>query len=174
MSPFIVQKIGTVTLPYMVRPVSQEVLPISGFPETKTFHVGVVIPHWSVAIRCSVKVKVDELLEVRPDYLVSIDKNDLLQIHWEQNIQEQDLVSPDDPLFFSLFPKPRWPFISNEFVLKVVRLSEMWDEFLTIMYKEHIVGGRLITHKERRRQKVFDKPKLHSTLGISKYAQDHD
>ena len=73
----------TVHLPYVVRPASQEVLPVSGFPETETFHVGVIITHGRVSIRRAVEVKVDKLLEIRPDDLISIYEDDLFQIHGE-------------------------------------------------------------------------------------------
>ena len=161
-------------IPYVVWSASQKVLPISGFPETESFHVGVVITHRRVPIWRAAEVKVDKLLEIRPDDLISINENDLLQIHWEQNIQEQNLVGPDNSLFFLLCAKPRWPLVRNELILEVVCLSEVWDKFLRILLIFQFSGRKRNTHQKRRRKEVFNKPKLDGTLCISKYTQYHN
>ena len=89
--------------PDVIRTPSQELFPISRFPETEPFHLHIVVAHGGVAIRCSVQVEVDQLLQVCTHDLVRIDKDDLVEVHGEQDIQEEDLVCPDDSLFFSLW-----------------------------------------------------------------------
>lgn len=44
-------------------------------------------------------------------YLIRINKDYLLDTEWEENVQEQDLVTPDNPLFLSLSMKPPWPLV---------------------------------------------------------------
>lgn len=45
--------------------------------------------------------------------LTGIDKDDLVEVHREQDIQKEDLVSPDDPLLLGLGSKPMRPFIRD-------------------------------------------------------------
>lgn len=66
----------------------------------------------------------------RQAYLISIYENDLVEIQWEQYIQEQDLVGPDDALFFRLRAKPMGPVIGDELIVKVVLLCHMRDKIL--------------------------------------------
>jgi hypothetical protein len=63
-------------------------------------------------------------------YLVSIHEDDLVKIQWEQDIQEKDLVSPNDALLLSLSTKPMWPVVGDELVIKVVLLGHMRDKVL--------------------------------------------
>lgn len=64
------------------------------------------------------------------EILTSIDKDDFVEVHWEEDVKEQDLVCPDDPLLFGLRTKPMWPFVSDEFVFEPVLLGEMRNEGL--------------------------------------------
>ena len=86
----------------MIRPPSQELLPISRLPESETLHVFVIVAHGGIAIRRPLQIEVDQLLEVRTHDLVRVDKDDLVKVHREENVEEEDLVCPDDPLLFAL------------------------------------------------------------------------
>jgi hypothetical protein len=78
--------------------------------------------------------------------LTGIDENDLVKIHREQHIQEEDLVSPYDPLLLRLGPKPMRPFVSNELILESIFLRHMRDKFLHISYC--LMGTWKLTRKE--------------------------
>jgi hypothetical protein len=52
------------------------------------------------------EVKIDQFLQVRSHDLVRVHKDDLFQVHWEEHVQKEDLVSPDDPLLFGLSTEP--------------------------------------------------------------------
>jgi hypothetical protein len=66
--------------------------------------------------------------------LTGINENDLVEVHWEQHIQEKDLVSPYDPLLLRLCPKPMRPFVRDELVLESVFFRHMRDECLSISF----------------------------------------
>ena len=76
------------------------------------------------------KVKVNQLLQVCPDDLIGIDKNDLIEAHGEKNIEKENLICPDDALLFSLWPQPCRPFIGDKLILEAVFLSELRYKFL--------------------------------------------
>ena len=76
------------------------------------------------------QIQFHKFLEVCSDDLIRIDKDDLLEIHGEENIEEENLVCPDDTLFFFLSPKPRRPFVRDKLILEIVGRGEMRDEFL--------------------------------------------
>ena len=122
-------------LPDVIGTPAQELLPISRFPETETFHLLVVVAHGGVAIRCPLQVEVYQLLQVCAHDLVRIDKDDLIEVHGEQNVEEEDLVCPNDPLFFTLLSQPRRPFVRDELVLETVFLSEVRNKFLSKMVR---------------------------------------
>jgi hypothetical protein len=117
-------------IPDVVRSTLKKVFPISCFPKSETFHFDIIVAHGCISVRRAVEVKVDEFLQVCSNDLVGIDKNDLLQIHREENIEEQNFISPDDALFLLLSPKPRWPLVGDQFVLEVVSFCHVWNEFL--------------------------------------------
>ena len=62
--------------------------------------------------------------------LVSINKYDLLNAEGKENIQEEDLVAPDQALLLSLGNEPAWPSILNQLILKTIFLCHVWDEVL--------------------------------------------
>lgn len=107
-------------IPDVIRKTLQEFLPISRLPEAEALHLHIVVAHRSICVWSAVYIEVDQFLEVGPDDLISVDEDNLLQIHGEENIQEQDLVSPNDTLFFLLCPQPRWPLVGHELVLEAV------------------------------------------------------
>ena len=77
------------------------------------------------------EVELHKLLEVCADDLVGVDEDDLLEVHGEEHVEEEDLVRPDDPLLLLLCAEPGRPFVCHELVLEVVRFGEVWNEFLT-------------------------------------------
>jgi len=90
--------------PNVVRPPSQNLGPIPPFPESETFHIRVIITHWRVPIRRSMKVDINKFFQIRSNNLICINENDLLQVHWKQDVKEEDFVAPDDALLFCLCP----------------------------------------------------------------------
>ena len=76
------------------------------------------------------QVEVHELLQVRAHDLVRVNEDDLLEVHWEQDVKEENLISPDDALLLLLRTQPRRPFVCHQFVLEVIRLSQVRNEFL--------------------------------------------
>ena len=140
----------------MIGTPSQELLPISRFPEPEALHLLVVVAHGGIAIRCSLQVEVDQLLQVCAHNLVRVDKDDLVQIHGEQDVEEEDLVRPNDPLLFALLSQPRRPLVGDELVLETVFLGEVRNKFLRKMVRllpirqwMGIVPGRTATGSSR-------------------------
>ena len=76
------------------------------------------------------QVQVDQLLQVCAHDLVRVNKDDLVEVHGEQDVEEEDLVCPNDPLLFALLSQPRRPLVGDEFVLETVFLSEVRNKFL--------------------------------------------
>lgn len=131
----------------MVWSAPQGVFPVSSLPKSESLHFVPIITHRRVAIHVILQVEVHQLLHIRSDDLIwaesalylltscterrtSIDKDDFVQIHWEQDIQEQDLVCPNYPLFLGLSSKPMRPFICHHFVFEPVFLGQVRDECL--------------------------------------------
>ncbi len=79
------------------------------------------------------QVEVDQLLQVCAHNLVRVDKDNLVEIHGEQDVEEEDLVRPDDPLLFALLSQPRRSLVGDELVLETVFLSETRNRFLRKM-----------------------------------------
>lgn len=109
--------------PNMIRQTSQEIFPITRLPESEAFHVSVIVAHRCVAVRCPMQVKVDKLFQVSPYDLIGVHEDDLLEIHGEQNVEEQYFIGPYDALLLFLRTKPRWPFVGNKLVLEAVGFS---------------------------------------------------
>ena len=129
-SPHRAERQRAANAPDVVRFSSKEVLPISSLPETESLHRLVIVTHRSITVRSALEIQIDKLFQVRPDDLVSIDENDFLEVHGEKDVQEEDLVAPNDPLLLALRPEPRRPFVSDEFVLEAVLLCKVRNEFL--------------------------------------------
>lgn len=90
----------------MIRQSFQEISPISRLPEPEALHFRVIITHRGIAIRSTMQVEIDQLLQIRPHDLICIDEDDLLEVHGEEHVEEQDLVRPDDTLFLLLGAQP--------------------------------------------------------------------
>jgi hypothetical protein len=58
--------------------------------------------HWCITVRSTLQIKINQLFQVGSHDLIRVHKNDFLQVHGEKDIQEQNLVSPNDTLLFLL------------------------------------------------------------------------
>jgi hypothetical protein len=112
----------------VVRFSSKEVLPISNLPEMESLHRLVIVTHWSITVQSALEIQIDELLQVRPNDLVSVDEGDFVEVHGEKDVQEENLVAPNDALLLALRPEPRQSFVSDLFVLEAVLLREVRDD----------------------------------------------
>ena len=54
----------------------------------------------------------------------------LLEAEWEDDVQKEDLVRPDEPLLLCLLVKPGWPLVGDEGVVKTVLTSHVGDDSL--------------------------------------------
>ena len=117
-------------VPDVVRFPLEEIIPVPGLPESKSLHRLIIITHRGITVRSAVKVQIDELLQVGTNDLVSVDKYNLLEVHGEKDVQEENLVAPNDPLLFALSPEPGRPLVRDEFILETILLREVRDEFL--------------------------------------------
>ena len=119
------------------------------------------------------EVQVNELLQVGTYDLISVDKDDLLEVHGEKNVQEENLVTPNDPLLFALSPEPGRPLVRDEFILETILLCEVRDEFL----ERNLSICRLgfgCTNQESWRQKVLNEPELDCALRVFHDTKNHD
>lgn len=66
------------------------------------------------------------------EYLVRIDEDDLTQVHREEDIQEENLVAPDNTLLLLLVVQPARPLIRNQLDARVVSLAEERRELLNV------------------------------------------
>ena len=114
----------------MIRESLQKVVPLAGLPESESLGIRVVISHRRVPIRRAMQVQVNEFLQVCANNLVGVDKNDLLEVHREEDVKEQNLVRPDDTLLLLLRTEPRGPFVRDELVLESIFGGKVRDEFL--------------------------------------------
>jgi hypothetical protein len=72
----------------MIGAPSQELFPVSHLPEPDALHVLAIVAHWGIIIRCAVKIDVDQLLEICMHDLVRVDKDDLVEVPREQDVEE--------------------------------------------------------------------------------------
>lgn len=83
-------------------------------------------------------------------YLVSIHKEEFIHGEWEEYVQEEDLVAPDDALLLGLLMEPARPLILHQLVLEAVFLSHVGDKFLPCQrymntFKLHLSGSLMNT-----------------------------
>ena len=79
---------------------SQELMPISRLLEQESHHALVIIAHGGIAIWCPLQIEVDEFLEVVCTHdLVRVDRNDLVKVQREENVEEENLACSDDLCF---------------------------------------------------------------------------
>lgn len=77
-------------------------MPVARFPEAESLHLIVVISHRRVAVWRSMKVQIDQFLQVCSYDLISIDENHLFEVHWEEDVKEEDFIGPYDALLLLL------------------------------------------------------------------------
>lgn len=65
-------------------------------------------------------------------HLISVYENDFLHTEREQNVKEEYLISPDDPLLLCLAMEPARPLILYQLILKTISLSHHGNEILGI------------------------------------------
>ncbi|MPC29874.1 hypothetical protein E2C01_023126 [Portunus trituberculatus] len=49
---------------------------------------------------------------------------------WEEDIQKQDLVAPDDALLLGLLVEPTWPLVLYQLILKTILIGQQWQSIL--------------------------------------------
>lgn len=62
--------------------------------------------------------------------MVGVHKDDLIHGQREENIQEEDFVSPNDSLLLRLLVEPTGPLVLHQLVLEAVRLGYVRDGVL--------------------------------------------
>ena len=97
-------------------------------------------PQKSGALRMSHHILVITILQATtdPNYielklasdLVGVHENDLLEAEREEDVKEEDLVSPDGALLLALLVQPARPLVLHVLVLKPVALGVLRDEIL--------------------------------------------
>lgn len=97
----------------MIRSTLQEVLPVPRLPEPEPFHVGIIVAHRRVSVWRAMQVQIDEFLEIGANDLISVDENNLFQVHGEENVEEENFVRPDDSLLLLLSAEPGRPFVRH-------------------------------------------------------------
>lgn len=71
-----------------------------------------------------------ELLKIWTLYLISVNKYYFVHSQWEKDIQEEDFVTPDDPLLFRLLMKPMGPFVLYKLILESIFFCHVRDNLL--------------------------------------------
>ena len=108
----------------------KEILPVPSLPEPESLHSLVIVTHRGVTVRGAMEIQIDELFQVGTNDLVCVDEYNLLEVHGEKNVQEKNLVAPNDPLLFPLSPEPGRPLVCDELILETILLREVRYEFL--------------------------------------------
>ena len=73
-------------VPDMVGPTTQEILPISRFPEAEAFHVVIIITHRRISIWRSMQVQINQLFQISTNDLICVHKYDLVKVHREEHV----------------------------------------------------------------------------------------
>lgn len=47
-------------------------------------------------------------------HLIGVDVDDFVHVKRKEDVEEQDLVAPDNPLLLALATKPLWPLVRHE------------------------------------------------------------
>jgi hypothetical protein len=64
--------------------------------------------------RCALQIKIPELFQIRAHDLIGIDVNDLVDVEREEDVEEQNLVAPNNALLLRLPSQPLGPLVRNE------------------------------------------------------------
>mmetsp|Transcript_35991 Transcript_35991/g.94695 ORF Transcript_35991/g.94695 Transcript_35991/m.94695 type:complete len:312 (+) Transcript_35991:272-1207(+) len=135
----------------VVRVPAQVVLPVALREEAEAGRVavGVLVAERGHGHRgARGHLEIPQLGDVGVDDLVGVDVDDALDVQREHDIEEEDLVSPDDALLVRLLVQPRRPLVLHQLVLEADG-----------------AGHRRQKVHERGRQEVFEQPELHLALG---------
>ena len=134
-------------------------LPVPGFPEPEPVHVVLTVApaHRDVSVRFAAEIQVPKLCKIRPDDLIRVAEDDLLQTQREHDVQKQDFVGPDDPLLVGLLVEPRRPLERDELVLEAVLGGHDGDELAMLVA-----------------DRVADEPELDLPAGPLDGREDHD
>lgn len=62
------------------------------------------------------------------EYLISVDEDDLLDVEGEEDVEEEDLVAPDDALLLLLLMEPARPLVLDQLVLECVLFGHVRQE----------------------------------------------
>ena len=135
----------------------QVISPVALFPESEALHLGVGVTEGGVTVGRSSKVKVPQFRQISPYNLVGVHKDDLLEVEREENVQEEDLVTPDCPLSLLLLVQPPRPLVVDILILEAVPLGILGDEFLQ-------AGA----------QEVLQDPELDWSLSCFHHREHHD
>ena len=112
----------------VVLAVRQMHLPVAGLPEAEAVHLPLGVAEGRVAVRRALEVHVAQLGEVGLDNLVGVDVDDLLDAEREEDVQEEDLVAPDDALLLGLLVEPAGPLVLHQLVVEAVLLGVVRQE----------------------------------------------
>ncbi len=120
----------------MIRSALKELFPVARLPESEALHVVVIVTHRRIGVWSTLDVKVNKLLEVGSNNLVGVYEEDFLEVHREENVQEQDLVRPDDSLLLLLLSQPGRPLVCYKFILEPIFFGEVRDKFLALLLEK--------------------------------------
>ena len=137
-------------------PTCEVILPVSLLPEAEPLHILVGVAERRVPVRGPIQVEVPQLREVGPDDLVGVNEEYLLDVEGEHDVEEEDLVAPDDALLLLLLVQPPRPLVLHVLVLEAVLCGERRQEVA-----------------ERGREVVLQDPELDGGLGVANGAQHH-
>mmetsp|Transcript_11558 Transcript_11558/g.46766 ORF Transcript_11558/g.46766 Transcript_11558/m.46766 type:complete len:283 (+) Transcript_11558:1132-1980(+) len=141
----------------VVRLAAEVVLPVPRTPELEAQRLGPRVAKGRVGVRPAAEVHRPELAEVGAEHLVGVDVDDLGDVEREEDVEEEDLVAPDDALLDRLPSQPLGPLVRDVRDREVAR-------------RRHRAGARL----ERRRQIVLEEPEPQRARGPLAHAEHHD
>jgi len=132
-------------------------LPVALLPESEALHLFLGVAERRVAVRSAFEIDVSEFGEVGLDNLIGVDENDFLYVEGEEDVEEKDLVAPNDTLLFGLVMEPARPLVLDKFVVKVVFLGVVGQEAGEL-------GGEIVAQK----------PEFNLGLCVPQDGQHHD
>mmetsp|Transcript_14295 Transcript_14295/g.38881 ORF Transcript_14295/g.38881 Transcript_14295/m.38881 type:complete len:354 (-) Transcript_14295:2383-3444(-) len=141
----------------VIRFPSQMALPVALFPKPEPLDVGVRVTHRHKTVHIPFQISVPQLSDICAHHLIGVNKDDLGHVHGEENVQEKNLVRPNESLFLALRIQPGRPLVGDKINLEVVSLRHDGDEFF-----------------ELGRQEVVHKPEVQRIGGVRSHREHHD
>ena len=135
----------------------QVISPVALLPEAESLHFGVGVTEGGVTIGRPSEVKIPQFRQISPNNLVSVHKDDFLQVEGEEDVKEEDLVTPDCPLSLLLLVQPPRPLVVDILVLEAISLGILRDELFQAWAQE-----------------VLQDPELDRGLGRFHHGEHHD